>query len=284
MEKGDGPVSSKSGVPDAPFAIYLFCLARPRVAGASYGPGVDDRNPVSSWTFQDLTAVISQVRLEDFCGPAAEARMQDLTWLGPRACRHEAVVEQAMRLSPVLPARFGTLFSSRESLEKFLRKHHAAVRRFLDRVADKEEWAVKGMLDRRKAREEILSTILARRNQDLSSFSEGMRYFQEQRMLAEAEKQLDGWLREICAEVMGDLGRRAVDFRPRGVLSQSAAENNREMVLNGAFLMPRRAVADLRARTNQANARCAPRGLIFELSGPWPPYSFSPSLVMTPGG
>lgn len=209
--------------------------------------------------------------------------MQDLTWMGPRACRHEAVVEQAMRLSPVLPARFGTLFSSRESLEKFIRKHHAAVRRFLDRVADKEEWAVKGMLDRKKAREEVFSTLLARSNQDLSSLSAGIRYFREQRMLAEAEKELDSWLRGICNEVMGDLGRRAVDFRPRRVLSQSAAENNLEVVLNCAFLMPRSAVVELRARTNQANARYAPRGLIFELSGPWPPYSFSPSLGMAPG-
>lgn len=279
MENRDGPEHSKSGVPDTPCAIYLYCLARPDVGPALHGEGVDGRNPILSWRVRDLTAVVSRVMLKDFCGPAADAHMQDLTWLGPRACRHEAVVEHVMRLSPVLPARFGTLFSSLASLERFLKKHHAGIRRFLEQVADKEEWAVKGMLDRKKAREEIFSTILARQKQDLSSLSPGMRYFQEQRMLASVEKELNSWLKEICNEVMDDLSQQAVDFRQRRVLSQSAAKEDMEMVLNCAFLLPRTSVADLRARIDRANAHHAQGGLIFELSGPWPPYSFSSSLL-----
>ncbi len=248
---------------------------------ALQGPGVDGQALVSSWTFQGLAAVISKVARKDFCGPEAEARFQDLTWLGPRACRHEAVVEQAMRLSPVLPARFGTLFSSRKALEGVLKKHHAAICRFLDQVADKEEWAVKGLLDRKKARGEISSTIFARQKELLSSFPQGMRYFQEQRMLADADRELNGWVKKTCEEVMEDLRQQAADFRYRPVLCADLGKEGMQMISNCALLVPRRAVAGLRARTNQANARHRPRGLLFELSGPWPPYSFSPSLLTT---
>src|SRR3990172_3118588 len=93
-------------------ALYLFCLARPHVAPCAQGIGLDEQSPLYLQTFQDVTAVIGNVLLDDFCGPAADEHMQDLAWLGPRGHRHEAVVERAMQCSPVLPARFGTLFSS----------------------------------------------------------------------------------------------------------------------------------------------------------------------------
>lgn len=57
-----------------------------------------------------VAAVVSHVAQAEFCGPAGEANLQDLAWLAPRACRHQAVLEQAMRQGPVWPARFGTLF------------------------------------------------------------------------------------------------------------------------------------------------------------------------------
>ena len=103
-------------------------------------------------------------------------------------------------------------------------------------------------------------------------------------MLAEVEKELNGWLKGICNAIMDDLIHQAAEFRRRRVLSQGSSENDREMVLNWAFLVNNSAVADLRERINRANATHAQQGLSFELSGPWPPYSFSPSLVMAPGG
>ena len=50
------------------------------------------------------------------------------------------------------------------------------------------------------------------------------------------------------------------------------------MILNWAFLVPRNVTADLCARIDRANAECTDFELVFELSGPWPPYSFCPIL------
>ena len=133
-------------------ALYLFCFARSNLIGELEGTGVDGQHPLSVFRrFPNLCAVLSEVRLEDFCGETAELRMRDLAWVGPRALRHEAVVEEVMRHSPVLPARFGTLFSSQERLAEFVDRHGAAISQFLERVADQEEWSVRGLLDRRQA-------------------------------------------------------------------------------------------------------------------------------------
>ena len=151
-------------------ALYLFCFARPNLLGKIEGPGVDGRHPLCLFRhFPDLCAVVGEVPLEDFCGPAAELRMQQLAWVGPRALRHESVVEQVMRHSPVLPARFGTLFSSQESLAEFLDIHRKTISQFLERVADQEEWSIKGLLDRKQAGQALMSASLAAQQGQLAT-------------------------------------------------------------------------------------------------------------------
>jgi hypothetical protein len=260
--------------------IYLFCFARPHVPPALNVSSLDDRYPVLQCPFEDILAVFGKVSLDEFCGPLAESRMQDLSWVGPRACRHEEVIDHVMRHSPVLPARFGTIFSSPESLKGLVKMHHDAISRFLDRVAEKEEWAVKGLMDRAKAKEELLSVILAREAAPLASLSPGVRYFQEQRIRAGAEKELNLWLKEICKRVANDLSGYAADFRERKVLSREATGMDGDMVLNWAFLVPRSVTGDFRTRIERANTDHAEQGLAFRLSGPWPPYSFCPPLKM----
>jgi hypothetical protein len=260
--------------------IYLFCFARPHIPPVVNLSGLDDQYLVLQRTFEDILAVLSSVSLEEFCGPLAESRMQDLSWVGPRACRHEEVIDHVMRHSPVLPARFGTIFSSVQSLEGLVKMHHDAISRFLNRVSDKEEWAVKGLMDRAKAKEELLSVILAREAAPLASLSPGARYFQEQRIRAGAEKELNLWLKEICKRVANDLGGYDADFRERKVLSREATGVDGDMVLNWAFLVPRTVTRDFQTRIERANTNHAQQGLAFHLSGPWPPYSFRPSLNM----
>ncbi len=259
-------------------AIYLYCIARSDLLQLIEGTGVDGKNPLFLQKFSDIVAVISMVPLEEFCGTSAESRMKDLSWVGPRVCCHEEVVEQAMRHSSVLPARFGTIFSSLESLDKLLNINQGAISRFLDQVADKEEWAVKVMLNRAKAKENLFSISHARAAEYLAALSPGMRYFQEQRIRSEVEKELMGWLREICRRISNYLCLYASDFCERRTLPRSDTESDMEMVLNWAFLVPRSAVPDFHARISRENEDFAHQGLLFQLSGPWPPYSFCPSL------
>jgi gas vesicle protein GvpL/GvpF len=276
------PAARFSSVPDPSSAIYLFCLARSPLSLGSEDRGMDDQNPLLSWTFRDVVAVVSKVRREEFCGPEAETRMRDLAWMGPRACRHEAVIEKEMRFSPVLPARFATLFSSLQSLEDFLKNHYASIRRFLDRVAGKDEWAVKGMLERKKANEAMVSEKLAGRKAELAGLSQGARYFLERRLGADVQRELPTWLQKICEQLVKDLGPIAATFLRRPVLSVGTEKEDREMVMNFAFLLPRNAGSEFHKRISEANASHSERGLNFEITGPWPAYSFSASLWTSP--
>jgi hypothetical protein len=255
--------------------IYLFCFARAGLVPRLPGTGIDGRSPLILWDLGEVTAVVSMISAEEFCGPSAEARMQELSWLEPRACRHEEVIEHVMRQSPVLPARFGTIFSSMRALEELLEARYDAIRQFLDHVTDNEEWAVKGFLDKEQAKERLLRLRLAEQEGELAS-TPGVRYLQEQRLRAGVEKELPYWLEEACLGLAARLNPYASEFCERSVLPGQTHGSSAEAILNWALLVPRGAVADFRARVRQATAEHAPHGLTFETIGPWPPYSFVP--------
>jgi hypothetical protein len=256
--------------------VYVYCFARSDLAPSIEGKGVDGQHPVFLHAFQDIAAAASMISLEEFCGPSAESRMQDLSWVGPRACRHEEVVEEVMRYSPVMPARFGTIFSSLERLDEALRKHRDAMSRFLGWVADKDEWGVRALLDRAKAKMELFSAAVVVHEERLSLFPPGTRYFEEQRIRTGAEKELAAWLKAVCRKVGDDLTSRASQCRERKVACRDGTAA--ETVVNWAFLVPRNVAGDFRARVDRANEEHHGRGLVFEATGPWPPYSFCPCL------
>jgi hypothetical protein len=266
-----------------PQGLYLFCLARlSRLPSLLKAKGLDGQSPLEVAGYQDLAAVLSPVPLEDFCGPDAEARLQDLTWIGPRVIRHQEVVAEVMLHSPVLPARFGTIFSTPQSLTEVLKRHHDTVAGFLTRITDQEEWAVKGMLDQAGAKAKLFSLKLTKDGDRLGALSPGMRYFQEQRLRAECDQELQLWLKDVCRELWASLREYAADVRERRLLSREASGSDQDMVWNWAFMVPHTAVPAFLVRVRDAGAQYTPRGLTIDCTGPWPPYSFTPALDLEP--
>ena len=262
------------------YALYLYCLARRSTLAALDGVGVDDEHPVELVPFEDVVAVVSVVRVNDFCSSSAEAHLSDIAWVTPLVCRHEAVVERAMRRSPVVPARFAVLFSSEERLAMWLSTHRGAISQVLDRLTDHEEWAVKGALNRRRAEACLLASAVARRRGTGAS-SPGARYFEERRMRAAVGRELSAWLGEVRPAFAAALLDHAVEFRERDVVT-GASEEDEAPILNWAFLVPRTALGAFVERVHEIGAEHAERGLVLRVSGPWPPYSFCPPLEPGP--
>jgi gas vesicle protein GvpL/GvpF len=251
-------------------AYYLYCLTP---SGNVLDLNQLDVKPgVFALARDGICAVLSEARREEFCGEGADARLEDLAWLAPRALRHEAVVEHVMRQSPVLPARFATLFTSLDSLQRFILEYRDAINGFFTHLGDQREWAVKGLLYRRLAgrREDAEPRQLAH--------SPGVNYLRKKRTEAEVGKQASQWLRAACEKAAGELEQRASAFRERKLWNGSDADAPAEVIVNWAFLVPGGAEADFRRLVKELDEQHRASGLSFALSGPWPPYSFAPAL------
>jgi len=254
-------------------AYYLYCLT-PSASGVQVPAiGVDGQRPVSVHSCGPIGAVLGEVELGEFCGESAEARLADLAWLGPRACRHAAVIEEVMRQTPVLPARFATLFTSVDSLKQSIFEHREAIAGFFARLGDKQEWAVKGLLDRAGSLRELGAAEVP-----APSAAPGARYFQEMRIKAQLEKDFNLRLKEFCRRAAAALGAHPGVFRERKVLTPVTDAEDAEVVLNWAFLVSLAAFDDFQIRLERLNGGEAFPGLRLALSGPWPPYSFAPNL------
>jgi hypothetical protein len=277
-------------------ALYLYCFAPSNFLGGLEGTGVDGVHPLSVFRrFPNPCAILSAVRVEEFCGEAAEVRRRDAAWLGERVRRHEAVVEEVMRRSTVLPVRFGTLFSSYAQLTEFLQEQRAVISDFLERVAGHEEWTVRGLLDRRQAGDALTAAGPSPSPEPLSAPPASGPAAPEELFGAPApcriqfaelpaptrqERALKRWIEETRWQATRDLMAQASDYCECPSAPAEFGPSGIEVVLNWAYLLPRTATAAFRERIEQLNSQHAPRGLVFHMSGPLPPYRFVPPLAM----
>jgi len=68
------------------------------------------------------------------------------------------------------------------------------------------------------------------------------------------------------------------EVRERRLFSREVTGSNKDMVFNWAFLVHEKAVPSFQTRIREVNARHSFRGVEFDCTGPWPPYSFTPPL------
>jgi hypothetical protein len=272
-------------------AIYLYCFARSgavrritaRLSSPKCAAGIDGTSRISALELAGVAAFVSRVPAAEFTGASAEAHLADPAWVVKRACQHERVIEEVMGCSPVLPVRFGTIFSSMRALRTRLADRCAEIAAFLDSVAGKEEWGVKGFVELGRAERALLAKdpALRERCRRLPQ-SPGARYLQEKRLRAEAAAQAKRWCRAVAREVEGELKSKALDMCPVRLQSTSVSGRDAQMVLHYAVLLARRGVARFRACVERIGSVHAEHGLSLELSGPWPPHNFCPSLGELP--
>lgn len=258
--------------------IYLFCLTPASPLPEIAGTGIDGEHPLFVEAIGNVAAVLAEVNLDDFSGPEAKEKMENLAWVAPRALRHEEVVLSAMEQGPVLPVRFGTVFSSIEAAAAPLRLRQDALEKFFQDTAGKQEWTLKGYVDRPQARARMTAARLAAEKEQLAGLSPGKRYFLEQKIKGAVDKDVAIWLKEMERDILRVAREASVGFSECRLQSRDITGRDEEMFFHGALLVPDAAMAILERMTDEWNKLHESQGLQIEISGPWPPYHFAPVL------
>jgi hypothetical protein len=265
-------------------AIYLYCFLRPGGAADTAVSGVCDR-PVLRVDCGHIGAVYSIVATDDFSSQAAGNRMDDAQWVIACACRHEQVIEEAMLDGPVVPVRFGTVFSSLDALRQLMTDRSDAVAGILNTLGDKQEWAVKGFVDAAQARQWLIGAdpTLAEASRCLPE-SPGARYFQEKRLDTAADAALGRWQAVVAEDVRQKFLPCTVAVTLLDLQDRRVSGRDGDMVVNLALLVDRDRVFEMRARARTVAAAYADAGLTLDVTGPWPPYNFCSPLPLIPEG
>src|SRR5688572_16517939 len=95
-----------------------------------------------------VAAVVSPVPLETYGEGRFEEHLQNPTWTANKVMRHQAVAEFFSGQAPIIPLRFGVMYSSIERVQAMLRDRADALTAALDRVEGCEEWALNVYVDK----------------------------------------------------------------------------------------------------------------------------------------
>lgn len=251
-----------------PSLTYVFCLVRSarrpavgtvpvRLAGA--GPLRLLATGTGAWL------VVTSVPEPDYSEKALAAGLQDLEWVGPRALAHEAVVEHFLSATAVLPMQLFTLFISDERALSHVTRQRKQIDAILKRIAGRHEWGLRLTWDEKSARDKVDGKGTRR-------VSSGVDYLSRKRDLLDVNRVQLTAARADAGRVYRALSREAADA-VRRTSTERAAPGSR-LLLDAAFLIPiKKATAFRRAVRKQAQS-LEPNGLVFSLTGPWPPYNF----------
>jgi Gas vesicle synthesis protein GvpL/GvpF len=254
--------------------LYVYCvLSGDADLPLDRVPGVDAQRPVRALRHEGMTAVVSEVSLDEFGGEPLKRNLNDVRWLERTAREHQGVVDRALAAGAIVPLRLCTVCSDENAVRALLDDQHDLLAAALGRLSGRQEWGVKLIGDPRAVREAARRGVSAPASSGVGA-SSGHAYVARVRQDRLAREEARRIAREAAEAVHRGLGAHAVAARvlrtpPRELSGEAGA-----LVLNGAYLVDRDRAAEFRALAVELGERQRERGLRLEITGPWAPYSF----------
>lgn len=240
-------------------ALYLYGISRTSGKNAGKGPaapasvGIDGVSTVKAVPCGDFLCWVSPVDQASFA-EAMERNMENLEWLALHSVRHQQVVGEVAAQMPVVPARFGTVFSGEAALLANVTGRSKALAKVFDRVQGADEWGVKVFAEK------------AAPSPGKTSARSGKEYLQQKAaQIQQRPDRSDPALQKFAAA----LAKVASESAPSGKVSGSQPS----LLWQATFLVPRTRQKQWEKVLGEFVERWSGVRRI-ELNGPWPPYSF----------
>lgn len=233
-------------------------------------PGMDEGHAPRMLVEGRLAALVGEISLAEFGEEALEENLARPDWLEQKVRAHEAVLEAALRVGPVLPFRFGTVYVSEEHVSEMLAREAEALAASLARVRGKREWGVKGFVDFARLAESLQTpepTPAA-----AVETQTGAAYLDRRRLEQRVREGADRTTLEIASDAHARLAARAAEAAlnppPR------AQPRGGQLFFNGVYLVENGREEELRQVVRELSEQYRDRGVRFGVTGPWPPYNF----------
>lgn len=245
---------------------YVYCVlaARkpPQVPRGVSGPPGAGRPRLLPLTPGRYLAV-SDAPLDRFGQEQVGAYLSDLQWVSRAAVAHEAVIASLLpRSDAIVPMKLFTIFASDDRAIDQALSDWPRIERVLRRVTDQVEWGVRLSLDERRQS----------KSSGAGKAASGIDYLRAKRRIHTAAAERSRSQRRQVTATLRALSAVATDARPRDIAN--APDDKRRLLMDAAFLVPRKRAVRFRTAVKRHARELARSGYRVQLTGPWPPYSF----------
>jgi Gas vesicle synthesis protein GvpL/GvpF len=251
-------------------AIWVYALAECGAGATPAGLAGVAGAQVRLAAVGGLTAVVSDVSLEEFGEEALRRNLEDLAWLEAVARAHHGVIEAAARRFTLLPMRLAIVYSDEASMRAAITADADWFCSALERLRSRTEWGVKAYAAPATPGSTPGRPEPAAEGDEAGS---GLAYLRRRREQLSARRDAARDAADSARTVHAELARHAAESRLHPPQSARLSGRSEPMVLNAAYLLDDDR-ADGFAETVRALSDRNPR-LCLELTGPWPPYSFA---------
>lgn len=251
----------------SPTLTYVYCLVRsarrPVLRGAP--AGINGGGALRLLSGGDgLWLVASSVPEKAYGEAALQRGLQNLDWVGRRALEHEAVVEHFLTAPAVLPMQLFTMFMTDERAVEHVTRDRRRIAGILKRIEGKVEWGLRLTWDEQGVRRQVEHAH--------ARPASGVDYLARKRDLLDVNRVQLAGARAEADRVYKAMARAASAAHRRGATEQAAPGSR--LLLDAAFLVPRRQAGAFRTALRRQTKALGPAGVVAALTGPWPPYNF----------
>lgn len=229
-------------------------------------PGVESASGPEVVASGRLGAVVSRVPLDEFAGPELEENLEDMAWLEPRVRAHASVIEAAFTVQPVLPLRFGTLFSSADRIWEDLNPRQDPLLQELASVRGKEEWTIRFCTNPEAVMQDSARQALAA--SDVGGA--GAKYLLQRKLAITGLPAMNEQLLSKAQQGEEALAQHALQVT-NARTELSGVTGNRRSLLSRVFLIEQHRRPSFMAELDRVSELLAREGFLVLFSGPWPP-------------
>lgn len=255
---------------------YLYGITRRRVHAVvpidTDAAGSGGGAPLRLLEYGELAAVVRPVSLADFNQAALQERLRSMADVEALVRSHHRVIEAVHAQQPILPAKFGMVYTRPAEIVAALELGHARLLQQLQELDGCDEWAVHLYADVSRVRDGAATDpAIARLREEHAAARPGRAYFLERQLNAALETATQDALLTLAQDAFDAVATAAV----AGQLSAAGTEadpGGEAEILRATFLVRRDRVDDFEAAVQGSTTI---EGVRCECSGPWPPYSFA---------
>jgi len=215
--------------------------------------GIDGISPVERLEASGFQCWISRVEKDEYADQLA-ANMENLDWLATASVRHQRVVGEIASKITILPARFGTVFLTEDSLREHVAERKQQLMQTLKKIEGTEEWGVK-----------LFSIAPAPAQAPAMSSGSDYLRLKAAKLQPVGRKELDPEVKDFIRELQGVTEDSAI--------SGKVSSGQRNLEWQASFLVRKNRKKEWDAILRKYASAWHERREI-ECTGPWPPYSF----------
>ncbi len=253
--------------------IYAYCILNslPREE-----EDVTKAEEINILQINEYYVVYKLVSPDDFSEENLKLNLRDTIWLERNKRHHITTILAVMKRHTVIPLRFGTIFPNREYLGKFVTDYSASLFRNFQSVSGKEEWAVKIYCNKRVLREKMfeLSDELVTLEKHILESSPGKAFLLNRKKTELIEQEVILFMKKKGQQCLDEYKTICTQSYLNNLFPRELTGRQDDMILNANFFITKENVGLFVYLVNRQENEFHSLGFSFEVTGPWPPFSF----------